>query len=399
LSTISFRGDHQASREIKQERMVDVAVQGPVHSEHEPSHTTSFLTGHIRAVFSDAAVNLGEPLWRGPAISLQVFVLVAYRQLADTLTRALENVGLEAGRAQHAGQIIAGSTRDGVPSHGLNLFPRLIAMIRNGIVNVDARPRRVTAAGGLERWDGGGGVGVLNAWESMDGAIASARVHGIGCVALANTNHWMRGGTYGWQAADAGVIGICWTNTLPNLPPWGDDQPRIGNNPLVIALPRPDGHLVLDMALSQFSYGTLAAYRARGETLPVPGGFDASGGLTRDPAAIETSHRPLPIGFWKGTGLSIMLDAIAASLAAGRATHQVTAEPEQETNLSQVFIAIDAAALGSREEIAHIADAIVADLRTRYPGRRALDARRKHARDGIPVDDAAWDFARSCAKG
>jgi len=64
-----------------------------------------------------------------------------------------------------------------------------------------------------------------------------------------------------------------------------------------------------------------------------------------------------------------------------------------------MLIAIDAAALGSGEAIAHIADAIVADLRTRYPGRRALDARRKYARDGIPVDDAAWDFAKSCAKG
>jgi LDH2 family malate/lactate/ureidoglycolate dehydrogenase len=133
----------------------------------------------------------------------------------------------------------------------------------------------------------------------------------------------MRGGTYGWQAADAGVIGICWTNTLPNLPAWGADTPRIGNNPLVMAVPRPEGHLVLDMAMSQFSYGALAAYRSRGESLPVPGGFDSAGAITSDPGAIEASRRPLPIGFWKGAGLSIMLDAIAASLAGGRASHQI----------------------------------------------------------------------------
>ena len=57
----------------------------------------------------------------------------------------------------------------------------------------------------------------------------------------------MRGGTYGWQAADAGLIGICWTNTMPNLPPWGAEVPRIGNNPLVVAVPRPDGHVVLEV--------------------------------------------------------------------------------------------------------------------------------------------------------
>jgi 3-dehydro-L-gulonate 2-dehydrogenase len=84
----------------------------------------------------------------------------------------------------------------------------------------------------------------------------------------------MRGGTYGWQAAEAGVIGICWTNTMPNLPPWGGGEPCLGNNPLVIAVPRKGGHVVLDMAMSQFSYGALESYRSRGEMLPVDGGFD-----------------------------------------------------------------------------------------------------------------------------
>ena len=326
-------------------------------------------------------------------------MIVDYQTLADALTRGLENVGLEADRARRCAHIIADSTCDGVPSHGLNLFPRLVTMIRSGVVDARARAQRVSAAGGLERWDGQSGVGALNAWDAMERAIACSRANGIGCVALANTNHWMRGGTYGWQAADAGVIGICWTNTLPNLPPWGADEPRIGNNPIVMALPRPAGHLVLDMALSQFSYGALAAYRARGDMLPVPGGFDISGAITHDPAAIEASRRPLPIGFWKGTGLSIVLDTIAAALAAGRATHQISVAPEQETNLSQVFIAIDAAALGSAETVGRIADAVVADLGTRYPGQRTLAARRQHTSEGIPVDDAAWEFARTCASG
>jgi 3-dehydro-L-gulonate 2-dehydrogenase len=97
----------------------------------------------------------------------------------------------------------------------------------------------------MERWDGRRGPGNLNAHASMARAIALAREHGVGCVALANTNHWMRGGSYGWQAAEAGVIGICWTNTLANVPPWGASEPRIGNNPLVVAVPRADGHVVL----------------------------------------------------------------------------------------------------------------------------------------------------------
>jgi len=317
---------------------------------------------------------------------------VSYQELFDALLRPLSKTGLDGDRARLCARLIADASRDGVASHGLNLFPRLMTMIRAGVVDVDARPVRVSASGALERWDGQRGIGTLNAYESMDAAIALARVHGIGCVALANTHHWMRGGTYGWQAAEAGVIGLCWTNTLPNLPPWGATAPRVGNNPLVIAVPRPlnGAHVVLDMAMSQFSYGALASYRLRGEALPVPGGFDTSGELTTDPAAIEASHRPLPIGFWKGSGLALMLDMMAALLSGGRATHEIPADPEQESGLSQVFIAADVTRLDAVGVTSGTVDAILEDLQMRYPGERTLATRRQNLEQGIPVEPAIF---------
>jgi 3-dehydro-L-gulonate 2-dehydrogenase len=192
-------------------------------------------------------------------------VRVTYEELYGALLRALSATGMDAERAALGARLVADTTRDGVYSHGLHMFPRLIKMIGSGVVDATSRPIRTASFGALERWDGRFGVGALNAYECMQAAIALTRTHGIGCVALANTNHWMRGGTYGWQAADAGVIGICWTNTLANLPPWGTDEPRVGNNPLVIAVPRPasGAHVVLDMAMSQFSFGALASYRRR----------------------------------------------------------------------------------------------------------------------------------------
>jgi 3-dehydro-L-gulonate 2-dehydrogenase len=231
----------------------------------------------------------------------------------------------------------------------------------------------------------------------MELAIGLSRTHGIGCLALANTNHWMRGGSYGWQAADAGVIGICWTNTLANLPPWGTSRPRIGNNPLVVAVPRAKGSVVLDMAMSQFSFGALESYRRRGEPLPVVGGFDSKGELTRDAAAIESTGRPLPIGFWKGSGLAVMLDLVAAVLSGGRATHQIELDPLHETQLSQVFIAVDPSSLGE-SDLDAIADRVVQHLhepspdgsRPRYPGERALDTRQRNLQQGIPVDPEIW---------
>ena len=322
---------------------------------------------------------------------------VPFDELLATLHKILLGLKFEDRRARLCAQLFAETSRDGVYSHGLNRFPQFVRMIKSGVVRVDAEPKLVSTIGALERWNGNAGPGNLNAWHCMNRAISISRQHGIGCVALANTNHWMRGGSYGWQAAEAGVIGICWTNTMPNLPPWGAADPRVGNNPLIVAVPRASGHVVLDMAMSQFSYGALAVYRMRGEQLPMEGGFDSAGNLTRDPAAIEASQRPLPIGYWKGSGLALLLDMVAALLSGGCATHQIEPIPERETNLSQVFIAINPASLSSGST--NIADEIIAYLHAtpsasgksvRYPGERVLETRKRNLADGIPVDPQIW---------
>ena len=329
---------------------------------------------------------------------------VPFDELCATLHRILLKLGFDDHRARLSAQLFAETTRDGIYSHGLNRFPLFVRMIKSGVVVANAAPQLVAASGALERWDGNSGPGNLNAWHCMDRAIALSRQHAIGCVALANTNHWMRGGTYGWQAAEAGVIGICWTNTLANLPPWGASDPRVGNNPFVVAVPRAEGHVVLDIAMSQFSYGALASYRMRGEKLPVEGGFDSAGNLTRDPAAIESSKRPLPIGYWKGSGLALLLDLIGAVLSGGSATHQIPTEPERETRLSQVFIAINPAALPQNAGSSTIADEIIASFqlsksgdaaRVRYPGEHVLQTRKENLAQGIPVDPQIWREVQS----
>jgi 3-dehydro-L-gulonate 2-dehydrogenase len=326
--------------------------------------------------------------------------LIPFDEVRDMLAAVLRKLGFSGDRAQTCARLFAETTCDGVYTHGIKRFPRFVAMVRNGAVDVEAQPRVVSHFGAMERWDGQCGPGNLNALAAMERAMELSREHGLGCVALGNTNHWMRGGTYGWQAAEAGLIGICWTNTMPNLPPWGGAEPCIGNNPLVIAVPRAEGHVVLDMAMSQFSYGALESYRNRGEMLPMEGGFDVEGNLTRDPAAIEKSQRALPVGYWKGSGLSIVLDMIAAMTSLGLATHQLAADPLRETGLSQVFVAMNPDALGPAPAGSHIADDIVASLHkckpakegsvVRYPGEQTLRTRAENLKLGLPIDPTVW---------
>ena len=326
---------------------------------------------------------------------------IPIREVQETLAGVLVKLGMSAKRAQICARLFAETTRDGVYTHGINRFPRFVGTIQNGSVDVKAEARRVSGFGALERWDGLLGPGNLNALTAMDRTIGLSREHGIGCVALGNTNHWMRAGTYGWQAADAGMIGICWTNTMPNLPPWGGVDPVIGNNPLVLAVPRASGPVVLDMAMSQFSYGTLESYRKRGEMLPVDGGFDEAGNLTRDPGAIENSWRPLPVGYWKGSGLSVVLDMIAAMMTLGKATHELSSDLLFEAGISQMFLAINPAALGPAPRAAQIADEIVESLhvskpakeggKVRYPGEQTLRVRAENEKLGLPVEPAVWE--------
>jgi 3-dehydro-L-gulonate 2-dehydrogenase len=320
---------------------------------------------------------------------------IPFAQVHETLASVLRGLGFTTPRADLCARLFAETTCDGVYTHGITRFPRFISMVRNGAVDPNAEPVTVAHLGALERWNGRGGPGNLNAWAAMDRAISLSGEHGIGCVALGNTNHWMRGGTYGWQAADAGVIGICWTNTMPNLPPWGASQPCIGNNPLVIGVPREWGSLVLDMAMSQFSYGALESYRKRGELLPVDGGFDTEGKLSRNAGAIEASQRLLPAGYWKGSGLAVVLDAMAALLSLGKATHQIEPDSMRETALSQVFVAINPHCLGS--DGGDVTDGIVESLHrcvpeglARYPGERTVQIREENRRLGLPVEEEVW---------
>lgn len=325
---------------------------------------------------------------------------IPYPDLLAALEKAIQGLGLRGENAALCARLFAETTRDGVYTHGLNRFPRFAATVRNGSVDIDAKPTRTAGFGSIERWDGHRGPGNLNAYAAMQRTISLAKENGIGAVALANTNHWMRGGTYGWLAADSGLFALCWSNTLPNLPAWGSATPSVGNNPLVIAIPRQQGHVVLDMAMSQFSYGTLAAYSKRNARLPVPGGFDAAGDLTQDAAAIEASQRALPIGYWKGSGLALALDMMAAMLSGGLSTHQLPLDPVRESGQSQLFFAIDPARFTTPEELNQMADDIVANLHgvapldpanpLRYPGEHTLHLREENLRLGVPADPEIW---------
>jgi len=326
-------------------------------------------------------------------------IRIPFEEMKQVFQRALVKVGFPSERAGQLADIFAQNSLDGVASHGWNRFPIFMGHIAQGYIHLDAEPEKVAGFGAWEQWDGKLGPGPLNALAATKRAMELAREHGIGCVAIGNTNHWMRGGTYGQFAAQAGFVLLCWTNAVATMPPYGSRDIRLGNNPLVVAVPRREGPVVLDIAMSQFAFGKLEVARRRGEKLPVPGGFDASGQPTRDAAVIMEEGRALPIGYWKGSGLALMLDMTAALFSGGQATYQIT-QSKAERSVSQVFIAFDIAKPSGAASVETVVENILADLHVAqpnapdaevlFPGERVLKARQKNLADGIPVDETVW---------
>lgn len=326
-------------------------------------------------------------------------IRIPLRDMDDVFTRILLQSGFTGEKARQCAAIFTQNSVDGVYTHGVYRFPRFVEHVRKGIVRAAAEPSLVHKSGALEQWNGNLAAGPLNAMQATERAIQISQEHGIGCVALANTNHWMRGGSYGWQAARAGFAFIGWTNTTAIMPAWGAVDGKLGNNPLVMGLPYKNEAIVLDMAMSQYSYGAMELSVLKNEKLAVYGGYDANGQLTNDPAAILAARRPLPVGYWKGAGLALLLDILAALLSGGRSVHEIAKE-ETERGLSQVFIAIDISRLCNHSSIPQLLDNIINDYhqstpedknRITYPGERVLQTRQDNLANGIPVIRKFWD--------
>ena len=335
-------------------------------------------------------------------------IYVTYETAVEMMTRGLLHY-MEESRAKHFAEIIAGNSMDGVYSHGMNRYPRYLRTIESGVCNPSVeKPEKVSGFGAMEVWDAKDGIGPLMAEFAANRAIELANAHGIACVALRNNSHWLRAGRFCLQMAQAGLCGICFTNTCQNLAPWGGTKKAIGNNPIAMAIPRKAGPLLMDMAVSQYAYGKMEVMEQEGKMLPTPCGYDKDGKETCDPRAIVDGGLMTPMAMWKGNALSIMLDLMASMLCGGKTCLDMGTEAETEQGMSQIFIAIHPGAAGDMDQLeAHMQETIdfLHGIETkegmpsvRAPGEGLERTRARHRAEGIPVGEEIWSQILSAAE-
>ena len=327
-------------------------------------------------------------------------IYVQYEEAVKRMARGLERF-LNAQDAKRFAEIFAGNSLDGVYSHGMNRYPRYLSDMESDLCDAKVtQAERVSGLGGLEVWDAHFGVGPLIAQQMAERAIELARTHGIACVALRNNSHWLRAGRYGLMMADAGMMGLCMTNTCMNLVAYGAKEPSTGNNPITIAIPRRAGSLVMDMAVSQYAFGKLEIMAQEGGMLDTQCGYDTDGNLTNDPKKIVESGLMTPMALWKGSALSIMIDLMVSMLSQGRTSLAIGTPADVEKGMSQMFVCMNPAAVIDMDKAEAQMEKTIAFLNSlepkdgvhgvHAPGENLEKTRARNRECGIPVTEDTW---------
>lgn len=325
--------------------------------------------------------------------------LVTVDQLQNEYERILLKRGMEKASATKLAAGFVEMANEGTYSHGINRFPVFIEQVDQGQIKLNATPECVNKFAALEQWDCRFGPGVLNGLICAERAMELAAQYGIGLVAMRNSNHWMRGGAYVLKMARKGFAGIASTNSVAVMPAWGGKDHRIGSNPLIIAMPG-NPPVLVDCSMSQYSYGQLQNYVLADKELPVVGGFDDDGNLTTDPHVLWKNKRLLPMGFWKGSSMSIVLDMLLTALSGGYSVPALTEDMKAEFGVSQLLIAIDLNKTMSADALQHemkrIRDYVLASEpaetgKVMIAGAEIQEFIDKHKRQGgIEIHDEIW---------
>lgn len=253
--------------------------------------------------------------------------------------------------------------------------------------------------------DAGNTFGQIGAYHGMRAAIERADKYGFSFVAVGNSGHIGALAHWTMMALEHGMIGICFTNTSSIMAPFGSREGLVGNNPISIAAPTScEMPLVLDMALSVAARGHLAVAVREGHKIPLGWAIDAEGVPTTDPADGQLGAM-VPIGGYKGSGLSIMLEVMSAILTASPIAREkgtlVPPNKERPLGLSHSFMAVKIENLQNLNKFKSDSEALINEVRESskavgvdeilVPNQKEFCSTQKSVAEGIQLDSKLVD--------
>jgi LDH2 family malate/lactate/ureidoglycolate dehydrogenase/isocitrate/isopropylmalate dehydrogenase len=348
--------------------------------EGTPPASTTAVADAVLAAF-DAGAPATAP---GPAAVVEEpDVRVPADVLRTWTVDVLEAVGVRPAHARDVAHVLGYADLSGIDSHGIARLPAYVAAIGNGVIAVDGEPSVHSDGGAVALVDGSDLLGHPVTTLAFDEAVSRARRYGVGWVDVRRSSHHGASGSYVYDAARLGLVGLAATNTGPIVAPTGAAGPYLGTNPLALGMPvAGEEPLVFDMATSAVAGGKfeIALHPGKGALLPL--------GSDRE----RSSH--------KGYGLGLLVELLTAVLAGGptgpgvgNLTFRSGARPPDTSHL---VVVLDPARLGDPAAISSGAARLLAGLRAlapvdpdlpvRTPGQRAAAERALRRAHGIPLD-------------
>ena len=326
---------------------------------------------------------------------------------APTLTRfahrALAAAGLPDAGAASVAALMIEADLVGADAHGIFRLPQYIRRIAGGAVNrtPSITVNRTAAATALV--DGDNGMGHLVMARAAAVAAELAAEAGVGWVGVRGSNHAGPASLYAAMPLAHGMIGIYSAVASANhMAPWGGVSSLLGTNPLAVAIPAGDAPpVILDIATTVVSYGTVKSHALQGKPMPEGWMVDRATGAPLTDSARSGEGVLLPIGGYKGAGLALVLGLLAGALngaAVGKAVVDFNADDSTPTNTGHFILALDVRrfidpALFAAAVVQHLDELRGSALlpgvdAIRLPGEQRAQRRAARVRDGVPIPPA-----------
>lgn len=316
-------------------------------------------------------------------------------EIEDLSLRALMAVGTTEENARPLAVATAATEADGVASHGLAYIPIYCEHVQCGKVDGAAVPVVERPRPCVVSVDAATGFAHAAIDKGFDALIPLAREQGVAALAIRNSYNCGVLGYHTYRLAQAGLMGIGFTNAPASIAPSGGAKPVVGTNPFSIAAPGEDGQpaVLIDQSASTIAKSEVMKHAREGQPIPVGWALDAEGNPTTDPE-VGLKGSMAPSGGYKGVGVALMTEMMAAAMTG--ATLGIHASPFSGTaggppKTGQFFLAIDPGAT-SGGDFASRMSALVAAIHDQdgahLPGDGRRSKRVKSADDGVAVNVA-----------
>jgi len=295
-------------------------------------------------------------------------------QLEEFTASVMRALGLPLENAATVAALMVDADMQGSDGHGVIRLAPYAKRILAGGINLNPDIKVIQERTAMALVDGDNGMGHLVMKKATELAIHKARSAGIAWVGSRLSNHAGPASLYARMALQHDMIGLYFAvGNANHLPPWGGLDMLLSTNPIAAAIPTlNEAPVVLDMATTVAAYGKVKAKAQRGEMMPEGWMIDRQGKPLLDPTKSEEGFL-LPIGGYKGYGLSLIVGILAGTLngaAMGSQVIDFNKDFSTTTNTGQAIAIMDPSAFGDITEFKQNIDTLVRELRSseRMPG-------------------------------